>query len=82
MSVDLSTCIPRWVVSRRMSIRMPDGSMRSQKLPDARRVALGKRASFMISYQGHIYVFWLERARGGWRLADRGDSATSISKSK
>ena len=58
---------------------MPDGTVRRQKLPDARRVRVGGKVSLMIECQGHLFIFWMKRVKGGWRLMDDAQDSSTAS---
>ena len=65
---DVRIDAPQWVLKRKFTVRLPDGSYRVQTLPDARRVKLGGKASLLFTFDGRMVVIWIERVKGGWRL--------------
>jgi hypothetical protein len=55
-------------ISRSIRLRLPDGSYKTVKLPKATGVKPGAHANFFVVYNERLYVFWVERIKGGWQL--------------
>ena len=59
-------------------VELPNGELHRFKLPNASKVRIGGKGNFLVTYTGHVFLFWLVRVKGGWMPAEQSGVAHGI----